>query len=180
MIFSLHSKFVRNVHVDNKIPKDSKVKKYASIAKKSEDPLKTAFEAGLITKKQYDKLVKENKKEEFKTKKETVLEKKEKTKKVEKPIEKPLFEFFISEEKMTNKVSGKDEFILFNGKKLCSLMDLYIAIDNMPNEVFSHHTKEGRNDFSKWIEGVFNENKLAKRVNLASSKEETKAAFLNN
>jgi hypothetical protein len=55
-------------------------------------------------------------------------------------------------------------FVLSNNRKLRSIKDLLAYLPNMPDDVFNHHTKEGRNDFSNWIKGVFEEKELAKLV----------------
>jgi hypothetical protein len=43
-------------------------------------------------------------------------------------------------------------------------MDLLGYLPGMPDDVFNHHTKQGRNDFANWIKVVFEEKELAKLV----------------
>ena len=55
-------------------------------------------------------------------------------------------------------------FVLSNNKRLRSIKDLLDYLPTMPEDVFNHHTKEGRNDFANWIKGVFEDKELAKLV----------------
>ncbi len=55
-------------------------------------------------------------------------------------------------------------FLLCNGKKIRSLNDLATEAKTMPMSVFSHHATPQRNDFALWIQGVFSEAMLAKKI----------------
>ena len=55
-------------------------------------------------------------------------------------------------------------FVLSNNKRLHSIKDLLGYLPDMPEDVFNHHVRFGRNDFANWINGVFEEKELAKLV----------------
>lgn len=53
------------------------------------------------------------------------------------------------------------EFVLVDGRKLGSLLDLKAALKSMPDTVFSHHVTSIKNDFAAWVRGALNDNALA-------------------
>ncbi len=52
-------------------------------------------------------------------------------------------------------------FFCNNGKVFSSLNDLRGDLKNMNGDVFSHHTGQGRNDFSNWIGECLGDVRLA-------------------
>jgi len=72
------------------------------------------------------------------------------------------------------RVSDIEAFVLQDNRVLYSLDDLDKALDDMSDEVFMHHTGEGRNDFANWIFHVFKEEQLSKDVAEADSQKELK------
>ena len=61
-------------------------------------------------------------------------------------------------------------FVLCNGKPVKSIKELADVMDNIEDHVFTHHTKDGKNDFSAWVNDVFKEVELAKKLTGASDK----------
>ena len=55
-------------------------------------------------------------------------------------------------------------FGLADGVIMKSLFDLANELENMSDELFSHHVTSEKNDFSKWVEHVFDEKTLAKEL----------------
>jgi phage anti-repressor protein len=58
----------------------------------------------------------------------------------------------------------KKQFYLVDGRALSSLLDLADAFHDMPNEVFTYHVSDDKNDFSSWIRDVYNEIELAESL----------------
>jgi hypothetical protein len=81
----------------------------------------------------------------------------------------------IFQKNLSNILSKHTEekaFILNDGRKLYSIQDLVNILDQMPQELFQHHTGQGRNDFATWIRDVFDEKEIASLINSKHSKEE--------
>jgi len=64
-------------------------------------------------------------------------------------------------------------FLLKNGKRLKSLLDLTKSLEKMSDDVFSHHVTPYKNDFSAWIYHVFNEVELARMLANEKNKKQT-------
>ncbi|MFH1915820.1 MAG: hypothetical protein ABIJ21_01015 [Nanoarchaeota archaeon] len=65
-------------------------------------------------------------------------------------------------------------FLLKNGRKLKSLLDLWRSLEKMSDEVFLHHVTPYKNDFSAWIYHVFNEVELGRLLANEKNKKQTK------
>lgn len=59
------------------------------------------------------------------------------------------------------------EFMLSDGRKLSSLLDLRIALRTMTDEVYSKHAVPGRNDFAIWVKHAVKEPALATEMERA-------------
>jgi hypothetical protein len=55
-------------------------------------------------------------------------------------------------------------FVLSDGQKLKSLFDLARSLDKMTDDMFNFHVNETKNDFSNWINDVFEMPDLAKEI----------------
>jgi hypothetical protein len=55
------------------------------------------------------------------------------------------------------------EFFLSDGRGFRNLKELYLALIDMPKEIFYYHVNESnkKNDFAKWISEVLQDKKLA-------------------
>lgn len=65
-------------------------------------------------------------------------------------------------------------FWVHNGPILKNLQELLKETVKMNKETFLHHVNEQKNDFSRWVDEVFNEKELAK----ALAKVKTKKALI--
>lgn len=75
----------------------------------------------------------------------------------------------IIKESILDKRDEQRAFGLNSGQRLCSLRELLNFLPNMPEYIWHHHTKEGRNDFASWIEGVFDNKELAQEFRHAET-----------
>lgn len=66
-----------------------------------------------------------------------------------------------SRSRLEREAEAGKEFVLSDGRKLRSLLDLKIALRTMPDEVFHHHVTASRNDFSAWVLGAMNDPELS-------------------
>ena len=71
-------------------------------------------------------------------------------------------------------------FYLQNGKKLTSLLEFAKELERMDDNLFRNHVNSDRNDFSKWIEDVFGERKLSRRLNEVSDKTDAQITVLKH
>jgi len=55
-------------------------------------------------------------------------------------------------------------FYLKDGRKIKNLLELTEAFESMTEDVFRHHVNEMRNDFSTWVNDVFEDKDLAKDI----------------
>lgn len=83
----------------------------------------------------------------------------------------------MPDEHIFNKSAGDRAFWLTDGKKIDTIMELHDFLSNMTEDVFLHHVNSDRNDFGSWINGVFHEEKLAKRITGLSSRKKIKLAM---
>jgi len=70
-------------------------------------------------------------------------------------------------------------FWLKNGGSIKSIEELPNALDVMPNDIFSHHVNEQKNDFSNWVKDVFNDKELAEMMLAAKNLNEMKQKVRN-
>ncbi|MFP4118907.1 MAG: hypothetical protein ACLFTH_02525 [Candidatus Woesearchaeota archaeon] len=62
------------------------------------------------------------------------------------------------------KIPAEKYFVLKNGKQLNHYLALADTLDNLEKEVVEYHVNELRNDFATWVEDVFGEKDLAKKI----------------
>ena len=67
----------------------------------------------------------------------------------------------------------KNYFWVNNGGILKNLHDLQDALVIMSEEQYDFHTKRDGNDFAKWVEGIFGEKELAKKIAGAKTRKGT-------
>lgn len=58
-------------------------------------------------------------------------------------------------------VSEDKRFNLANGISIANIPELYQVLKVLPNEVFSQHVNENKNDFYNWVRDVHQDSKLA-------------------
>ena len=71
-------------------------------------------------------------------------------------------------------------FYLADGRKLKSLAELTDALENMGEDVFRHHVNEARNDFSNWINDVFDDKELAQDIKEIRDKADAEIKLLKH
>jgi hypothetical protein len=71
-----------------------------------------------------------------------------------------------------NVVEPERYFFLHGGGELKSLEELFVELQTMEHETFSHHVTSDRNDFALWVRDVMGDKYLAKNLALAKSRDE--------
>ncbi len=69
---------------------------------------------------------------------------------------------------LLDEVAPDKEFHLWGGETVKTLPELTIALGQMSDSTFHHHVNAARNDFSSWIEDVFDDSILAEAVRHAT------------
>jgi len=67
----------------------------------------------------------------------------------------------IAEERLAD-VPQEKRFWCSDGRVLKSLPELGVALKQMDEETFRHHSSESRNDFSNWVRDVIGDEKLSR------------------
>ena len=67
----------------------------------------------------------------------------------------------IAEERLAD-VPQEKRFWCSDGRVLKSLPQLGVALKQMDEETFRHHSSESRNDFSNWVRDVIGDEKLSR------------------
>ena len=78
----------------------------------------------------------------------------------------------IQKDLYSKKVEPHNYFVLRNGKTIKSIDDLYNELKKESGSLFKYHVNGERNDFSTWVEHVFNDRFLADQISQAKSKED--------
>ena len=60
---------------------------------------------------------------------------------------------------------NKFDFYLCDGSVIRDMKELAFSLEKMPDDVFSHHVNDHKNDFANWIALVFEEHELAEKLN---------------
>lgn len=63
-------------------------------------------------------------------------------------------------------------FYLTSGKALYSLNDLLLSLKGMPDEEFAHHVGKKHNHFADWVDGVFSEKDLTRKIRKAKKRKD--------
>ena len=102
-----------------------------------------------------------------------------KVKKAKIPESKSAVEVTVKK-KVLGKAPEEYHFTLKSGEKLKSVYDLIDALEKMGEDTFSHHVSGIKNDFSTWIEDVFDEKKWADEIRSITDKMETQRKLMRN
>ena len=70
------------------------------------------------------------------------------------------------------KIPEDKYFVLKNGQQLDHYLALADTLENLEKEVVKYHVNELRNDFATWVEDVFGEKDLAKKIAKSKSPEQ--------
>lgn len=82
-----------------------------------------------------------------------------------------------SSEKKIKQVDGDLRFFAANGQVIGSIEELSQCISTFDVHILNHHINDERNDFADWVENVFENKTLAKKLRKAKSREELEKAF---
>lgn len=82
--------------------------------------------------------------------------------------------------KMLRKVRPEHTFIVVDGRRITTLPQLALEMDNMADEIFSHHVNSARNDFATWIRDVIGEIELADRLMGVNTRKDTQLHILRH
>jgi hypothetical protein len=76
-----------------------------------------------------------------------------------------------------NDLPQSNKFWLQNGESLKNLHELYTEFEQMPDDMYFHHVKGGKNDFVEWVKHVYQDDELAFKLFHAKSRTEAKLAI---
>lgn len=77
--------------------------------------------------------------------------------------------------------AGHDRlFWTADGRALKNYFDLSRALEEMSDETYRHHTRIDKNDFSAWVSDIFGDQRLARRLATANSREKSQIAVLKH
>lgn len=79
--------------------------------------------------------------------------------------------------KFSQDIPSEYAFVLNDGRKLKNLNELVLALQDMSENIFSHHVNENKNDFANWIRDVIKEQELANAVIEKRTKKELLTAL---
>ena len=71
-------------------------------------------------------------------------------------------------------------FVLVDGQRLKNIRELVESLEHMGEHVFKHHVSELKNDFSNWVNDVFNEKELAENLKKAANTVDSQLAILKH
>ncbi|MBI5881153.1 hypothetical protein HZB90_03420 [archaeon] len=78
----------------------------------------------------------------------------------------------LEAERILADVPGERVFRLRDSAEIGNLEDLYSALRSMPEDIFSHHVNNEKNDFGNWIRDVHKDYRLANSLFSSTTKEE--------
>ncbi|MCF7866049.1 DUF5752 family protein [Candidatus Woesearchaeota archaeon] len=77
-------------------------------------------------------------------------------------------------EKILGNAPEEHYFILCNGQPIKNPKELADALENLRDDVFHHHVNNEKNDFSTWINNVFEDIELAEKLGETKNKDHTR------
>ncbi len=75
---------------------------------------------------------------------------------------------------------ARNEFHLADGRKLSSMLDLAMALQDMNEDTFSHHVNSEKNDFATWLDSEHDEKHLALELVKSKDKKENELIILRS
>jgi len=73
-------------------------------------------------------------------------------------------------------VPDEKHFWFRDGRSIRNLRELEGALVDISDDIYHHHSGEGRNDFSKWVREVVGDGTLANELNKAKSRTHARQA----
>ena len=77
-------------------------------------------------------------------------------------------------------IRPENYFFLSDGRVLKDLFELAETLETMNNDVFCHHVNDFRNDFSNWINDIFDESQLADEIRVIRNPHEMQVIILKH
>ena len=71
-------------------------------------------------------------------------------------------------------------FSLNDGRKIKTIFELIDMLDNIDDNIFTHHVSKDKNDFAEWIKHVFGFHELSEQIRDLSSRIETQNSLLKH
>lgn len=87
---------------------------------------------------------------------------------------------FKANPKFNSSVNKDHSFKVCDGNELNNLLELAMAIKHMPEETFSHHVNEHKNDFASWIKDCMGEAQLANELGKYKTKSSNELLILRH
>ncbi len=81
---------------------------------------------------------------------------------------------------LLRKLEPEYYFYLSDGRPVKSLLELADALEEMDDNVFSHHVSLHNDDFAKWVSEVFNEDELAIKLGQSKSRQKHQLIILKH
>jgi hypothetical protein len=82
--------------------------------------------------------------------------------------------------RMMKSVSENRAFYLNDGKRVDSIIQLAYVLDRIDDNVFRSHVCDERNDFSRWVEDIFGDKKLSKKLRNANDRLDAQIVVLKH
>jgi hypothetical protein len=82
--------------------------------------------------------------------------------------------------KVLGKAPEEHSFVLSDGRKLQTIVELIDELETMAEQEFKQHVNEFKNDFANWIRDIFDEQLLAEELMQTKDKIETQRALLKH
>lgn len=79
---------------------------------------------------------------------------------------------------LLGKAPETKSFVLKDGRKIRSVLELVDELETMTEEHFKHFVNETENHFANWIEGVFDTKDLARELRTIHTRLDTQRAVL--
>lgn len=93
------------------------------------------------------------------------------TRKTSKRVNKKTATKRIRKKKAFERIPEENFFVLADGRRVDHYVTLAHLLENMEENVIRHHVNELRHDFANWINDVFSEEDLAKKIAVVSDPE---------
>ena len=87
---------------------------------------------------------------------------------------------FKADTKFNSNVHKNQSFKVCDGNELNNLLELAMAIKHMPEETFTHHVNDHKNDFANWINDCMGETQLANDLGKYKTKSSNELLILRH
>ena len=77
-------------------------------------------------------------------------------------------------------VEPHKHFVVSDGRRVRNLLELVEVMDDMTDEVFSHHVNEYKNDFAAWASDVLEDTKLSEKLSTIKTRHKHQVEILKH